>query len=84
MEQNVPATCTRLGPDTPAGPTKADLVLFHDSYIVLLATLGAPGVRRDAALIAQERHLWLAARKERHRAIMNEALASHVHVREAA
>lgn len=72
-------------PDTPPCTlTQSDLVKLPDPYIVILATLAQGDLRRDAAIVAEERGLWLAARPSRHRQIMTEALASHVHVREAA
>lgn len=64
--------------------TAADLVTLTDPYIVILATLGQPELRRPAAILCQRRGLWLSARPSRHVAILDEALSAHVHMHEAA
>jgi len=84
MELEVPNTRSTNGPDPACTLTPDDLLKLPDPHIVILATLGQDDLRRPAAMICQSRGLWLSARPSRHREIMAEALASPVHVREAA
>lgn len=80
----MPDAQTETGPDLAPTKGRSPLRTLNDSYIVILATLGPAEIRREAALVAVDRGLWLAARPERHARILNDALTSPADVREAA